>query len=66
MNTLNRELQAIDNGKWKVLLRIVAVAGLLLVGPAAYNGLAPVLLTLLQVLFVLGQMCITILRINGL
>jgi hypothetical protein len=65
MNSLRRDLQSIAPGKWKTILRIFAVAGALVVGPAAWNGLAPVVLLLLQVLLGLGQMCLTILRING-
>jgi hypothetical protein len=60
MNTLDK----VKTGRWKVLLRIAAVAGVLMAGPAAWSGLAPTLLLLLQILLGLGQLCVTILRIS--
>lgn len=63
MKTLQSSTQAVESGKWKVLLRIAAVAGALIVGPAAWSGLAPIFLLLLQMLLGLGQVCVTILRI---
>ncbi|HEY1422839.1 MAG TPA: hypothetical protein VGF20_05260 [Candidatus Acidoferrum sp.] len=65
MNTLDSSAQTVESGKWKVLLRVAAIGGALVTGPAAWSFLTPIVLPLLQILLGLGQMCVTFLRING-
>ena len=49
----------------RAMLKIGAVVGLAAIVPAALRALAPVMLTVLEILLGIGQACVTFLRACG-
>lgn len=64
MNSLTR-LARLESVNARAMLKLGAVVGLASVAPPAVRALAPVVLTVAEILLGIGQACVTFLRACG-
>lgn len=65
VNSIEREWRGMQAGRTKMMLRLVVIAGVVGLAPAALRVLMPVMLTVAEVLLGIGQAGLTFLRACG-
>ena len=65
MEILDGNERSSKSAKLRLMAQFVALAAVLAAVPGALRALAPVIVTLLEILLGIGQACVAFLRANG-
>ena len=65
MEMLDRNEPGSRFGKLRLMTQLLALAAVMAAAPGALRALAPVILTLLEILLGIAQACLTFLRAGG-